>query len=196
MQRSIETVKVMFQRRGYKDVTQIIPFKLGKLQTLSVTAQYENPRSGTIENIVCVWFPQSSSSSPSSIGKSSILQLCTRMSKQDHLILIVDTVTFHGTEYLNENEFYWEHLTYQEVSFDIMSHVKVPHYSLLPSEEVTEIEKKYGSKKLFPKMISGKDAVARFMDYRVGDLVKITSRSATAGNYVTYRLLIAESDLL
>ena len=104
-------------------------------------------------------------------------------------------MSFQAIAHLKKSKFYWEVLSYTDTCFDKMSHSLLPKYKLLCESDVQEVEKKYGPRKLFHKMIARQDAIAKFMDYRVGDVVEICSKSAIAGNTITYRLVI-DSDAL
>ncbi len=69
-------------------------------------------------------------------------------------------------------------------------HILVPQYKLLPEEEIQQLERKFGKRALFNKMLAKKDAMARYLDLRTDDVVEVTRKSVIGGFSVGYRILI------
>lgn len=194
--RSLDTVHKMFRRRNYIDITEPSKVQLGLLNVICVKANYKNPRDGKTEQIHCLWIPFNHIKLNSAVGKNEISQYCSHLSDLDHVILIADAVSFQAVDYMKQSSFYWEILSYHDTSCDKMEHRLVPLYKILSETEIKNIEKKYGSRDKFPKMVVGLDAIARFMDFRLGDVVEIRKRSSIVGVALNYRQLVDSDSLI
>jgi DNA-directed RNA polymerase subunit H len=78
----------------------------------------------------------------------------------------------------------------ESMEFDIKSHVLVPEHIKLNSKEKKELLEKYHINLLELPKISMKDPALKNMDVNVGDVIKITRKSSTAGKSVFYRAVI------
>lgn len=73
---------------------------------------------------------------------------------------------------------------------DTNSNFLVPKHELLSKEEKEELLKKYNvSTKQLPK-IKKTDPAIKEMDLKIGEIVKITRNSETAGEAIYYRCVI------
>lgn len=83
-------------------------------------------------------------------------------------------------------------MTTDEKKAEPINHFLVPKHEKLTKEE---IEKVYSEFKvnfdLLPK-ITATDAAIKFLEVKYGDVIKITRKSATAGESVFYRGVINE----
>lgn len=70
----------------------------------------------------------------------------------------------------------------------VARHVLVPKHEIVSQRERTELIKKYGPLRLFPK-ISAKDPQVRALGAKIGDLVRITRKSKIAGESIYYRVV-------
>lgn len=78
----------------------------------------------------------------------------------------------------------------KELSFNITKHELVPKHELLTEQETTHIKTRYKTKlKHFPNLLAT-DPVAKYYGYIPGSLVRITRKSPTAGEYVSYRVVV------
>lgn len=74
--------------------------------------------------------------------------------------------------------------------FSILEHELVPKHEILGEREVIELLDKYKlGKEQLPK-IKKSDPVIKEIKAEVGDIVRITRRSRTAGKSLSYRLVI------
>ena len=203
-QHVINTIKSMFQHRKYIDISeQPTKQKIKSMNVLEMTATYRNNRGVPIkENVYCIIVPLQGKKSSSSIGKNDITQYLS--DKQEcsnlHLIVVCTNLTFQAREYLKNNNkesnlLVWEMLSYHHLLFDIMSHIRVPTYHLLNSEQLKEVEKKYGSSDFFPKLVANYDPVAKYMNYIPGDVLRVEKRSAIGGYSIFYRKVIHYNEL-
>lgn len=73
---------------------------------------------------------------------------------------------------------------------NVQDHIFVPKHEKLSENEKKEILTKYNvSVKQFPK-IGLKDAAIKHLEVKIGDIVKITRKSPTAGDSVYYRVVM------
>lgn len=76
--------------------------------------------------------------------------------------------------------------------FDVLKHELVPQHEVLPEEEAKELLKKFNiTKGQIPKILVS-DPVAKKIEAKIGDIVKITRNSKTAGKSIFYRVVVAE----
>mgnify|MGYP000244581382 CR=1 FL=1 len=78
------------------------------------------------------------------------------------------------------------------MKIDILKHKLVPHHEILKEEEVEKLLKTYGVKKeQLPKMLID-DPVAKAINAKEGDVIKIIRKSPTAGVSIAYRVVSKE----
>ena len=75
---------------------------------------------------------------------------------------------------------------------DISKHVLVPKHEVLTEEEAEEVLKKYNiTKSQLPKILIS-DPMVKKIGAKVGDIIKITRKSPTAGESIFYRVVVSE----
>jgi len=73
---------------------------------------------------------------------------------------------------------------------DILNNVLVPKHTIISESEKEELLAKLNiSPKQLPK-ISVNDPAIKLLDAKVGDVIKITRKSPTAGTSIYYRIVI------
>ncbi len=75
-------------------------------------------------------------------------------------------------------------------SFNIFNHCLVPKHEILPAEEKEAILKHYRVQPYQLPLLRTSDPISKVIGARAGDLVKITRKSLTAGEYVSYRYVV------
>jgi DNA-directed RNA polymerase I, II, and III subunit RPABC1 len=77
----------------------------------------------------------------------------------------------------------------RDLQFNISTHKLVPKHELITNPaEVDDIIKKYSLKTKFQlPIIFRTDAMAKYLNLKNGDVVKISRVSPTAGEYIVYR---------
>ena len=80
----------------------------------------------------------------------------------------------------------------EEASFNIFEHSLVPKHEVLSKEEAEELLRKYRIKPYHLPKIKDKDPAVKAIGAKPGDIIKITRKSPTAGEYVHYRYVIQE----
>ena len=74
--------------------------------------------------------------------------------------------------------------------FDITKHDMVPKHELLGEKERDEVLKKFGiTLRQLPRIIDS-DPMVKLLNAKIGDVVKITRKSETAGHSEYYRVVI------
>ena len=74
--------------------------------------------------------------------------------------------------------------------FNILEHSFAPKYSVLTEEEIKELLKQYNiALKQLPKILSN-DPVAKSLNVKKGDVLKITRKSPSAKESVFYRVVV------
>lgn len=76
------------------------------------------------------------------------------------------------------------------VKKDILKHELVPDHVVLKKNQITKMLKEIDvHPEQLPK-IKLDDPVVKSIDAKVGDIIKITRKSQTAGKFITYRLVL------
>ncbi|MEW6069636.1 MAG: DNA-directed RNA polymerase subunit H [Candidatus Thermoplasmatota archaeon] len=74
--------------------------------------------------------------------------------------------------------------------FKVTDHVLVPEHVLLSKKEAEKILKEYkGEPHQLPKILVT-DPCAKILGAKLGDIIKIIRKSATAGKAVAYRVVV------
>ncbi len=75
-------------------------------------------------------------------------------------------------------------------SFNIFEHYLVPRHEILMAEEKEEVLKRYRVQPYQLPLIRTSDPIANVIGAKPGDLIKITRKSPTAGEYISYRYVV------
>lgn len=194
--RSLSTVLKMFKVRGYTQINDPQKTIVDRLNVIEVSAKYNNPRNMKTEDVMCVWFPFNHLKLSSSVGKQTIAIFCQKkMKKNIHFIFVTDSVSFQAIDHLGSLPCYWEILSYNDTACAKNIHIYVPKYTLMDENQIKKLEKKIGPRKHFKKMIFRVDAMARFMDFRIGDVLEIEKSSIIGGKNTSYRIVIDENEI-
>jgi len=74
--------------------------------------------------------------------------------------------------------------------FDIAKHSLVPRHELLDAKQKEDVMKSYGiTLRQLPRMLET-DPMAKVLQAKPGDVIRITRKSDTAGESVYYRVVI------
>ncbi|MFQ5975551.1 MAG: DNA-directed RNA polymerase subunit H [Candidatus Hydrothermarchaeales archaeon] len=78
------------------------------------------------------------------------------------------------------------------MGFEILDHVLVPEHEILSDKEEEKLLERHNiSKGQLPKILIT-DSVIKKINAKVGDVVKITRKSQTAGKSMVYRVVVKE----
>ncbi|MCD6479747.1 DNA-directed RNA polymerase subunit H [Candidatus Bathyarchaeota archaeon] len=75
-------------------------------------------------------------------------------------------------------------------AFDIFQHELVPIHEILSEEEKREVLERYHVKPYQLPWMKASDPVAIILGAEPGDIIRIRSRSETAGEYISYRYVV------
>lgn len=75
--------------------------------------------------------------------------------------------------------------------FSLLDHQLIPKHEIMPEDELKSVLKQYAIEKEQLPKIKVVDPVIQEIGAQVGDVVKITRNSQTAGEAFYYRLVIA-----
>jgi DNA-directed RNA polymerase I, II, and III subunit RPABC1 len=90
----------------------------------------------------------------------------------------------------SEHILQFERFQEAELQINITKHVLVPKHEVLSDYEKQEVINKYRLQlSQFPRILKD-DPISRYYGMTVGQLVRITRPSETAGRYVTYRVVV------
>lgn len=78
----------------------------------------------------------------------------------------------------------------KERSYDIFAHTFVPKHELLSKKEAEELMREFHIRPHQLPYIRTGDPTAEELGAKMGDILKITRRSATAGEVVVYRYVV------
>ena len=76
------------------------------------------------------------------------------------------------------------------LSFNVFEHYLVPKHEVLSPEEKKAVLEKYRIEPYKLPHIKVSDPVVRVIGAKPGDIIKITRRSPTAGEYIYYRYVV------
>lgn len=105
-----------------------------------------------------------------------------------YILIVKDKPSQTNLKSINTKKVQTQVFEIKELQFNITKHVLVPKHELVKESEVEDIITQYSlkSKSQFP-IILKTDAMAKYLNLKHGDLVKIKRVSPTAGEYVEYR---------
>lgn len=199
--RTFAVVRKMFTSRNYREVGDATPVTLVKTTALEILAVYDNPRNNIVESIECLFVPYDSSRMNRAIGVKELSCYLSKKTRgppnsQRHVIVVADSISFKAMQLLSNSGVYWESIDYADLGFHKCDHYTVPKYEILSSNQCDALVRQFGPVKLFPKMIAKVDAMARYLDFRIGDILKITAFSATSGTSTYYREVVDPADVM
>ena len=78
----------------------------------------------------------------------------------------------------------------KERSYDIFEHQLVPKHELLSKKEAEELMQEFHIQPHQLPYIKATDAASQTLSAKPGDILKVTRKSATAGEVVVYRYVV------
>jgi DNA-directed RNA polymerase subunit H len=75
-------------------------------------------------------------------------------------------------------------------SFDVLKHELVPRHEVLPAKEAKDLLAKYSARPEQLPRILETDPAARAVGAKAGQILKITRKSATAGEAIAFRVVV------
>ena len=178
----LDRLLALFQARNYTQISAPTVLILNKSNYHLLTASYLEPRRRLTTHISCLVVPDGYS-----LNKKDALTYIQTLTPDCKCIVLVRTLGPQPAYCFRLLNF--EHLKYDDICCNKTEHVLVPRYRLLSVPEVQKLEKQYGDKAHFPKLVAGVDAMARYLDFQVGDTVEVAKKSPFTE--ISYRLVIS-----
>jgi DNA-directed RNA polymerase subunit H len=187
-----KNVKRLFTKRGYYSVSKTEYLDGIKGSTyMRITAKFiSNTRQK--ERIICLVFCDANN-----VGKSELKGALNQieLTPSTRCILITKGISFQAISMLDSLKYTWEVLSFDDIEFDIFAHNYVPDYRVLSPRELEGVERIYGSKDKFPRMIASVDPVARYMGFRTGDVLEIKTYDISTGGRTSYRIVVSNNSV-
>lgn len=125
--------------------------------------------------------------------KFKINDLKKYLDDSKHIILIFkEKINNLNIKNIKENtDVFVEIFMLKELQYNISKHVLVPKHEIVDNiEEIEKILSTYQVKKNQLPIILKTDPMARYLDVKTGDIVKITRNSPSAGEAILYRYCV------
>lgn len=106
-----------------------------------------------------------------------------------YILVVREKPTQNNLKFINTTKFPIQIFELRELQFNISKHSLVPKHTVISDpKEVEEIikENNLKSKNQLPIVLKS-DPMAKYLNLKTGDVVKITRVSPTAGQYIVYR---------
>lgn len=126
-------------------------------------------------------------------SKFKINDLKKYLDDSKHIILIFkEKINNLNIKNIKENtEVFVEIFMLKELQYNISKHVLVPKHEIVKDDnEIESILSTYQVKKSQLPIILKNDPMARYLDVKSGDIVKITRNSPSAGEAIIYRYCV------
>lgn len=188
--KSINTLLEMFQHRGSPFVDD-----MKKIAIPEANAQSGN--FNIVAGQLCLVYNLGNVKYSVESVKSEIFKLCDKYPDSKHFVVIMQQIVPNEKllavrEYFANNKCTFEMFAIYELSCNISKHFMVPKHELISSEkDITKIIESEGvkSRHHFPHILIT-DPMARFIGAKLGNLVKVTRDSPSAGEHIIYRCVV------
>lgn len=107
----------------------------------------------------------------SRIGKGFISTLIP--SDSFHYIFISNAISFQAKLLLQRTSQSYEIISVNDIFFLKLRNRLIPRYRVMTDSEKYKIKRKYGDMHKFPKLLVDRDPVAKYYNFKVGDVVSV-----------------------
>lgn len=106
-----------------------------------------------------------------------------------YILVVKEKLTQNNIKFINSMKLGIQIFEIKELQFNISKHKLIPKHELISDQnEVNDIIQKYNVKTKFQLPIILKtDPMAKYLNLKNGDIIKIVRVSPTAGEYISYR---------
>ncbi|PIA49935.1 hypothetical protein AQUCO_01300576v1 [Aquilegia coerulea] len=181
---SVTDEEIQISRDGFRDKFVKENFKRESLEIIKERIKDD----GKLEK-VCVVF----SNDPKNTGVKELKTVVTHMKHENinkGIVIIQHKVSPFAKNVVNEGRGTLEVFEEAELLVNITHHDLVPKHELLTPEQKQAVLENYTIKEFQLPRILKSDPVARYYGLTRGQVVKITRKSETAGEYITYRYVV------
>lgn len=190
---SLETMKKTLRHRGYTDIHPVQKCSIRNYVLWKITGTYNVRFAPAPTSFTCIWvLDEKKEVVP---VPKSLLGLLMNDGHLDcsHIILITSSISSHALAALAQYTAHYEIFSFQETLSFIGHHMYVPRYTILKEQDVVSYEQTYGSRHNFPKIIARVDPMARLMNLRPGDTVRVHRASRTSGTSFFLRYVVEDN---
>lgn len=125
--------------------------------------------------------------------KFKINELKKYLGENEHIIVVfkekINNLNIRNMR--DQNNVFIEIFMMKELQFNISRHMLVPKHEIMKNDdEIDKLLKTYNLKKNQLPIILHSDPMARYLNVKVGDIVKITRDSPSAGIAIVYRYCV------
>jgi DNA-directed RNA polymerase subunit H (RpoH/RPB5) len=163
-----------------------------KLEYWTIKRFYADPRQNGKRTSLCVILIPPSLALGTEFA-NIIIEHCV---DQEHVVIVRKSESKQASHAFGLTAtFFWEIISYEDLNMDVLSHVLVPKYRLLISEEDRKVAfDRMGTTdpSKFPLMKFRKDPIARRLGFRVGEVIEKKVPSITTCFTVSYRFVVSD----
>lgn len=108
-----------------------------------------------------------------------------------YIVITKEKISQNNVNYINQENVNYQLFTIKELVINITKHVLVPKHELISAEETDDIVKRYQLKSKYQLYtIMKTDPMARYLNLKNGDVVRVTRKSQSSGEHVVYRCCV------
>lgn len=108
---------------------------------------------------------------------------------EQYILVVKEKLTQNNIKLINALQINIQIFDIKELQFNITKHILVPKHELITdANEIDNIIKQYSLKSKYQlPIIMRSDPMAKYLNLKNGDIIKITRVSPTAGEYIVFR---------